>query len=49
VYFDVKGRTRRGKESARKIFERGARSGQRNARLYRVSREKQPKLNVKIM
>jgi hypothetical protein len=35
VYFDVKGRTRRGRESARKIFERGARSGQRNARLYR--------------
>jgi hypothetical protein len=25
--------TRRGRESARKIFEKGARSGQRNARL----------------
>jgi hypothetical protein len=26
--------TRRGRESARKIFERGARSGQRNAKLH---------------
>jgi hypothetical protein len=40
-YIDVRGRylgingTRRGRESARKIFERGARSGQRNAKLHR--------------
>jgi hypothetical protein len=39
IYIDVRGRdlgmegTGRGIESARKIFERGARSGQRNARL----------------
>jgi hypothetical protein len=38
MYIDVWGRdlgvegTRRGRESGRKIFERGARSGQRNAR-----------------
>jgi hypothetical protein len=38
-YIDGRGRdlgmegTRRGRVSARKIFERGARSGQRNARL----------------
>jgi hypothetical protein len=30
--------TRRGRESARKIFERGARSGQRNASLYSEGR-----------
>jgi hypothetical protein len=41
---DVRGRdlgmerTRRGRESARKIFERGARSGQRNARLHSEGR-----------
>jgi hypothetical protein len=39
TYIDVQGKdlgmegTRRGRESARKIFEKGARSGQRNARL----------------
>jgi hypothetical protein len=31
---------RRGRESTRKIFERGARSGQRNARLHSEEREK---------
>jgi hypothetical protein len=30
--------TRRGRESARKIFERSARNGQRNARLHREGR-----------
>jgi hypothetical protein len=30
--------TRRSRESARKIFERGARSGQRNARLRNEER-----------
>jgi hypothetical protein len=30
--------TRRGRESARKIFERDARSGQRNARLHSEGR-----------
>jgi hypothetical protein len=30
---------RRGRESARKIYEKGARSGQRNARLHNEGRE----------
>jgi hypothetical protein len=30
--------TRRGRESARKIFERGARSGRRNTRLHSEGR-----------
>jgi hypothetical protein len=30
--------TRRGRESARKIFEKGARSGQRNPRLHSEAR-----------
>jgi hypothetical protein len=44
TYIDVRGRdlgmegTRRGRESARKIFERGARSGQRNAKLHSEGR-----------
>jgi hypothetical protein len=43
-YIDVRGRdlgmegTRRGRESARKIFQRGARSGQRKARLHSEGR-----------
>jgi hypothetical protein len=43
-YIDVWGRdlkmegTRRGRESARKIFERGARSGERSARLHSEGR-----------
>jgi hypothetical protein len=44
TYVDIRGRdlgmerTRRGRESARKIFERDARSGQRNARLHSEGR-----------
>jgi hypothetical protein len=44
MYIDIRGRdlgmegTRRGRESARKIFERDARSGQRNARLHSEGR-----------
>jgi hypothetical protein len=44
TYIDVRGRdlgmegTRRGRESARTIFEGGTRSGQRNARLHRQGR-----------
>jgi hypothetical protein len=30
--------TKRGRESARKIFERGARNGQRNAKLHSEGR-----------